>query len=891
MTGPIPAMGDQFIVLGEWSYARVLPNDEVVEELPIGPPRGVGRILADVGNDVIEDRNANRIALDAFDHVYRHHIRALTCASDERATIHFPAIATIASVFWNGQEIARSSNSFLPLTVDITERLTDGGTLEVRCASLQAFLDESRRPRPRFKTKLVADQRLRHVRASLLGRIPSWSPPVPFVGLAGPISIHIARSVRITNASVRTTLHAANATLQVTLDIEELGDVRVTDVSVRCADWSTAAELERHDEKSQSTAGGREADGPQARRQRFVRIRSVSQADNLQPWWPHTHGPPKQYLVDVVVTLETGEQLRFSLGQTGFRCIEVDRGHDGLGFALRVNGTEVFCRGSAWMPIDQRDPWVSPDALRIALMQIRDTGANMLRLTGVSGWEQPAFYSLCDELGLLVWQDLPFATLDQPTDQTFIESVREEVRVNLNTIAASPCLAVVCGATERQQQAAMLGLDHTTVTDAVGSHILAQVAAEVGLTAVVVPCSPSGGHLPFASDAGVSHYYGVGAYLRPLTDARHAGVRFTTECLAFANVPEPAVLQRLLLEGETPPTDPRWKERVPRDRGVGWDFDDVRDHYLPMVTGEDPHQLRRRDVERYLELSRIVPAIVASAAMHEWRRPTSSCAGAITWFLRDLWRGAGWGLIDSDGEAKAVLHSLAQAWSPISVGLVDEGLNGVDVWVHNDRPTSFSGAVHVTRTERGRIMGAPSSAAVQVPAHSSIRLRADEIDGRFTDPTNAYLFGPSAHDAISVRLVGTDSSAHQFETGNDDTISRYVLDVGNGRSLQRTDLELCAHTSWIDDGTLAVDVSSPGLARLVRVESDTLLSARHHVDITPGEQRRFYLTRRDARPWPSAVHFAAVNARTSLRVPITPLAAIEPLAAIAHADPDPGGRP
>ena len=69
MTGPIPAMGDQFIVLGEWSYARVLPNDEVVEELPIGSPRGVGRILADVGNDVIEDRNANRIALDAFDHV------------------------------------------------------------------------------------------------------------------------------------------------------------------------------------------------------------------------------------------------------------------------------------------------------------------------------------------------------------------------------------------------------------------------------------------------------------------------------------------------------------------------------------------------------------------------------------------------------------------------------------------------------------------------------------------------------------------------------------------------------------------------------------------------------------------------------------------------------
>jgi beta-mannosidase len=149
-----------------------------------------------------------------------------------------------------------------------------------------------------------------------------------------------------------------------------------------------------------------------------------------------------------------------------------------------------------------------------------------------------------------------------------------------------------CGGSEVEQQAAMFGAPRESWTNDFFSDSLPRLLAKHAPGAAYWPSTPTGGALPFHVGEGLAHYYGVGAYRRPLEDVRLARVKFTPECLGFSNVPEGENLRKLSEAGTVPPHDPAWKRGVPRDTGPGWDFEDVRDHYLERLYGIDAAELR-----------------------------------------------------------------------------------------------------------------------------------------------------------------------------------------------------------------------------------------------------------------------------------------------------------
>jgi beta-mannosidase len=267
-----------------------------------------------------------------------------------------------------------------------------------------------------------------------------------------------------------------------------------------------------------------------------------------------------------------------------------------------------------------------------------------------------------------------------------------------------------------------------------------------------VRSSPTGGALPFHPGTGIAHYYGVGAYLRDLSDARLSNVRFAAECLALANVPDEETVDAFLAPGQTPPTHPRWKERVPRDNGVGWDFDDVRDHYLRLLHGVDPIALRSTDPGEYLRRSRDVTGEVMARTFAEWRRPGSSCNGAIVLMLRDLWPGAGWGLIDAEGRPKQALRSLRPILRESAAFLTDEGMNGL--WLH----IVDDGAVVADHGVTAQVLPlrcTPTGVTLSLRQHGSVCV--DALMGRFSDSTYSYRFGPPPSDPI---VLTVDHDAH-----------------------------------------------------------------------------------------------------------------------------------
>jgi beta-mannosidase len=310
-------------------------------------------------------------------------------------------------------------------------------------------------------------------------------------------------------------------------------------------------------------------------------------------------------------------------------------------------------------------------------------------------------------------------------------------------------------------------------------------------------------------------------------------VRFAAECLAFANVPDAAAIEALLPDapGDIAVHHPAWKAGVPRDRGSGWDFDDVRDHYLAALRGIDPVGLRSIDHDRYLELSRAVTGEVMAEVFGEWRRSASSCGGGLVLWLRDLAPGAGWGLLDHRGEPKVAFHRLRRALAPVAVWTTDEGLGGIAVHVANDRPDPLSARLRVALYQDSERLVAEASSALTLPGHGAHETNVETLLGRFVDAAWAYRFGPPAHDLVVVSL----EQGEQGEQGAPVVLAQSMRFPAGPptAALPPEQVGLAGRASPAADGTVELALSSRRLAYAVRVHVPGFTPRDDAFDIEP----------------------------------------------------------
>jgi len=715
---------------------------------------------------------------DASDHWFRCQFPAPAESANERASLRFDGIATLAEIWLNGELILTSQSMFAANEIDVTGKLQPVNDLVIVCRSLARCLKEKRRQQPaaRWRTRVVAEQQLRWFRTTMLGRAPGFAPEPEPVGPWRPVSLR-RRSIAVENFERTTRLDGDAGIVSVSFISEGPGEGLLT--------------VGEHSAPLQW-------DGPRAHA--TLRIPSVNK------WWPHTHGAPALYPLRVEVSGNIIEE-----SSAGFRAIN----STGEGLSLNVNGIAVFSRGLVWMPPDIVSLASSPETLRHHLTSFRDSGFNLIRIPGTTFYQDETFHSLCDELGLLVWQDMMFANMDYPfADAAFHQRASEEAVHELSRLSRHPSTAVLCGNSEIEQQAAMFGTA-AAPADFFASELPA-MAAQHCPGVPYIPSAPYGGDLPFHPGTGVANYYGVGAYLRPLEDARRAEVRFAAECLAFANVPEQEMMDEMsaATPGGITPTHPNWKRGVPRDGGAGWDFEDVRDHYLKLLYSVDAAQLRYADATRYFELSRMVTGEVMAEVFGEWRRPKSPSAGGIILWSSDLEPGAGWGILDSSGRPKSTYWFLKRALAPRAIWTTDEGLNGIDIHVANDTPTPLTANLRVALYKHGEKRIEEKQIPLALAAHESRTMGIERILGHFVDSSYAYRFGPPGHDVVVASLHADGNEAPFAQT------FRFPL----GRSAERvpiSELGITGQMTALPDGRHQVVLTSRKLAYGVRLSART----------------------------------------------------------------------
>ena len=752
--------------------------------------------------------------LHAQDHWYR-----LDTDLPGGAWIEFGGLATVSEIWIEGCLVATSSSMFRPLRVMVPPE--GGRRLELCFRALQPLL-RGRMPGPqaRWRGRLAKHEALRFHRTTLLGHMPGWSGDTPVVGPFRPVTLH----VRVHGAPV-----IGQVDLRAELRADGTGVIEVGFVGSGL-----------HGRTGSVSAAGSSAplvpDGDG--------FRATVMISEPTLWWPHTHGEP----ATMAVTADIGGYA-VDLGRAGFRKVECRDA--AAGFGLIVNGVPIFCRGAIWAGIDATGQPPPEPALLAALRRARDAGFNMLRVTGMTLYESPAFFTICDALGIMVWHDFMFARFDYPDDEVFHADARAEAQAFLDAAQAHPCLAVLCGGTEIAQAAAMAGCPPDAWHMPLFENVLAREAEALRPDIPYLPHSPMpgpadgpGGGLPFAAAAVAAHYFGVGAYLRPLQDLTSTAVRFAAECLAFANPPDPASYR----------TSPGavWHRGVPQDANASWDFEDVRDHYVESLFGISAASVRRQDPLAWLALGRAAVALIMQQVITTWRTD-GDCAGALILMLQDVVPGAGWGIVGHDGRPKSAWHALRSVCQPVQVLLRDLGQNGVVLHAINETGAWRNVRLGLRGLTPEGAAEALGSIVLDLAPRESRAVPATALTGRWRDLAHAWRFGPPAFTALGATLDDAGSGTRLSEA------THFPI----GPALPRSQPGLEA-TLQGEGGNWAIHVSARGFAQFVAFDDDEFVVADSHFHLWPGETRVVQLHRDGARSGPPSGSISTLNGSTDV---------------------------
>lgn len=777
----------------------------VVEFLPVHVPGALAAIIEEL---------SLQSELDNQDHWYR---TTFSRPSQlyHRYLLRFDGLLTLAEVYLNGQLLLQSSSAYHVHEVDVTQHLAEQNQLWICFRAIRPIY-RAKHPRAGYMTRLINERHLRFLRTPVLGYTPGFSSSAKPVGPYRPIRLIGMHRFHMTSSKVDTHLVEQS---QGVVSLDMLVDV--------FGALPQSAKLVLTDSSAQVLA---EADIDVIPNGSHELRLQTTLAARVEAYWPHTHGDAVRY--SLAVKFDTGEVI--SLGQYGFRRIQQGAGER---FMLEINGAFIFLRGACWTPMGPERLYVDADSLRQRLMMLRDAGFNLLRIPGNMLYESDDFYELCDELGILVFQDFAFTDFDYPETDEFLSSIRQEVLQFLSKHGWRPCLAVLCGGSEVAQQAAMMGVAVEKVGQSLFTTFLPELVREYAPHIPYVVSSPYATQgMPFHVGNGPTTYFGVGGYLRSFEDARLFKGRFITECLPFSHVPEEESL-REFWQGEIPPSHhPLWKDGVTRDPGSGWDFSDITDFYLKSLFDVDPLWIRSISPEKYRTFCRATVVVLVETVMSIFRADSAQGRAALVWLLHDLKPGAGWGYIDTLGRPKSSFYALSRVFQPVTVVFVDEGLDGLAIYAANDRDQALSAQLKVSLvTDQGDVFE-EAVHAIDLQARAVQRFSVDTLMGHFVDSSYAYRFGPRAFVSCVASLYSVDGKL----------LARKVHVPATETHVAISDADWSVDAMRLDAHTYQLKVSSTVPAYFAALEVPGFALSDNYFHVLPGFEQYVQATSQTA---------------------------------------------
>jgi beta-mannosidase len=637
----------------------------------------------------------------------------------EKWILRFDGLDTYCSIYLDGVLLSQCKNMFMDYEFDVTDSIKPGNITLAICFHPLKDLVENKQIEGQWAWDLGNLDRV-FVRKAQYQFGWDWAPRLPTVGIWKDVSLLRYTEARIKRFHFKThRVSAESADVTIDLEVE-----RWTDQTLKARIALKSLEDGSKDQPIVVTLPICDSS---------LQVDLTIEKPNL--WWTRDLGDPFLYQLEIDLLL--GETIIDTIThRVGIRTITIDQSPDpnephSRYFRFILNDIPIFARGANFVPMDSLPSRIEKERYLSIIHRAVEANMNCLRVWGGGFYEAEVFYDLCDEFGILVWQDFMFACALYPADdQDFIKLVQAEAEQVIYRLRNHPCVALWCGNNEIDSMDDKAKWDHPQ-RDYLGKNIfhemLPQIVATLDGTRFYWPSSPYGGNDHNDERQGDRHNWQVwhGEVLSrrfgepPIYNAEVENInywnylkdsaRFISE-FGIQSYPCLETLRQVIPECAlrigSPEISYRRKD-FPADKG------DMLINY---------HMGSPATLDRHILCSMMVQAEGLKVAIEHYRSRKFHCSGTLFWQLNDCWPGISWSVLDYNLRPKASYYAVRRAYSPILCAFDEVQDQAITISVVNDTLHELSDTVIVQMMEFSGKIYYEDSIAYQCPVNSVCKI-------------------------------------------------------------------------------------------------------------------------------------------------------------------------
>ncbi len=663
-------------------------------------------------------------------------------AADE-VLLEFDSIDTYADVYLNGNHLGNVDNMFLQYTYSVKALLkASGNELRVALHSTKKVMDaiDDTGYFGVFNTKRL------FLRKTQCHFGWDWAPDMPGYGICGDVRLKGVSKHRIEDMSYVAYNNGAltvnvglNYTVRPEMDsygktLKQPDPERLTDVIRYTVATLPNLPLEQANAQTQEC----NVIGKKNFKNFFIPA--------PQLWWPVGMGEHPLYAYKVEL-LQGGKVVDSREGKFAFRETRLEQkpvDEDRIGYKFFINDKEVFVRGSNWVPVECFTGTVKTEKYDKLIRLAAEGNYNMLRVWGGGAYEKDEFYDLCDQYGVMVWQDMMLACADIPEDdEAFVENMKKEITYQIKRLRNHPSIVYWCGGNEKTGSYGLQICRGDYFVEVILRGLIGNLDATRPY-AKQSPCSLT--DIGNDRTSGESH---AGSYETTLmtgvdeyrNNVEKSLVPFVSECAAMgADVMD--TYKKIFPEEKLWDMNEYWDDRLMDNpySAVDMRFTERQKFYADEFYGES-HSL-----QEFVAKSMTVHAETLRAEIEFARTNKAKCGGFMNWMYSDIWPSATWAVVNYYGEPKQVYYQMKRSYAPKAVTFAQT--DGVRFVVFNDGKAATGTFTIGMKTLNGEVVWSKIVSA-DVAENSVFTLSVTEQ----TEGENAYLFAEGRLGETSLSCV------------------------------------------------------------------------------------------------------------------------------------------